>query len=83
MIYLFCSITCAPCNSAKELLTKKGIEYTCIDVDETPSEAKAHKIMKLPTLMVIHDGTKEYIQGWKRNAYLALLRKVGAIKESK
>lgn len=80
MIYLFSSITCPPCAQAKDYLTKKGIDYTVIDIDDNPQEAKKHKIRTIPTLLVIHEGEKHYIQSWHRNQYLALLKKTGKIK---
>ncbi len=74
MIYLFSSTSCAPCQTAKEYLDKKEIEYTTIDIDEAPQEAKKHMIRTLPTLLVIANGEKQYIAGFRRNTWLSAIR---------
>lgn len=74
MIYLFSSITCTPCQIAKEYLNNNNIEYTVIDIDDNPEEVKKHKIKTVPTLLVIKDGQKQYIEGWHRNMLLKLLK---------
>lgn len=40
-IKLYSAQWCSQCNSVKDMLMQKGIEYEVVDVDETPEEMDA------------------------------------------
>lgn len=59
----YSAVWCQPCKTVSkslDLISKeKGIEIEEIDIDEKPELAKQHKIMSLPTLILVNDNDLE------------------------
>lgn len=50
-ITLFTSDTCAYCPIVKNQLKSKGIEYSHVNVDDSPELASEHGIMSVPSIV--------------------------------
>ncbi|MDP4118086.1 MAG: ribonucleoside triphosphate reductase [Bacillota bacterium] len=60
-IVLFTTKSCPNCKMAMNFLTKAGVEFEKVIVDETPDMAKKYNIKTAPTLAVFSSGVIEKI----------------------
>ncbi|MBE6124701.1 MAG: ribonucleoside triphosphate reductase [Erysipelotrichaceae bacterium] len=60
-LLLFTTKTCPNCKIVKDMLGKKGIEYTIVDAEENVDECNKFEVNQAPTLIAItQDGYEKY-----------------------
>ena len=53
--------TCPNCKIVKDMLGKKGIEYTIVDAEENAAECDKFEVNQAPTLIAVtKDGYEKY-----------------------
>jgi ribonucleoside-triphosphate reductase len=60
-LLLFTTKTCPNCKIVKDMLGKKGIEYTIVDAEENVDECNKFEVNQAPTLIAVtKDGYEKY-----------------------
>ncbi len=60
-LLLFTTKTCPNCKIVKDMLGKKGIEYTIVDAEENADECNKFEVNQAPTLIAVtKDGYEKY-----------------------
>ncbi|MBQ9047253.1 MAG: ribonucleoside triphosphate reductase [Solobacterium sp.] len=52
-VLLFTTKTCPNCAMIKEMLNKRGIQYTIVDAEENPDLCRKYNIVQAPTLVMV------------------------------
>jgi glutaredoxin len=65
-VKVFSSSSCSSCKLLIKELNKLNIQYSYIDIEENPAEALRNKIMRLPTVIIIHQDNKYRYEGMSR-----------------
>lgn len=55
-LYVLSAQWCTKCPMVKNMLEGNGIEYTNIDIDESPEIAGSLEVMSIPTIVEMVDG---------------------------
>ena len=62
-LYLFTTLTCPICKTAKEVLNNVGVNYRIINAEDEPLLARKLRIMQAPTLVRLENGVTSKITG--------------------
>lgn len=62
-LYLFTTLTCPNCKTAKEVLNNVGVNYRIINAEDEPVLARKLRIMQAPTLVRLENGVTSKITG--------------------
>ena len=68
--YLFTTKTCPNCAKAKAMLEEADVEYVVIDAEENVELTKKYGIKQAPTLVVVGDETKKYVNASNIQGYV-------------
>lgn len=77
-ITIYSRPTCAPCNTLKQFLNKKGIQFTSKNIDEdenAAAEAYAYAGLSIVPVTVVEqqDGTRDIITGLNLSKLMPVL----------
>lgn len=74
MITVYTTQTCVYCPMVKKYLTMKNVEFTVVDVTDSPEKAlEIQKLTGLTTVPITTDGT-EFVAGWNVQKLAELIR---------
>ena len=62
-LYVLSAQWCTKCPMVKNMLEGNGIEYTNIDIDESPEIAGALEVMSIPTIVKVANGEPSIYTG--------------------
>ena len=62
-LYVLSAQWCTKCPMVKNMLEGNGIEYTNIDIDESPEIAGALEVMSIPTIVKVANGKPSIYTG--------------------